>query len=35
MNDLSDYMPPKVWNWNKESGGKFATINRPIAGSTS
>ena len=29
-----DYTPPKVWKWNKESGGKFASINRPIAGST-
>jgi GST-like protein len=28
------YEPPKVWTWNKESGGKFASINRPIAGPT-
>lgn len=28
------YVPPKVWSWNKESGGRFATINRPIAGPT-
>ena len=28
------YTPPKVWTWNKESGGKFASINRPIAGPT-
>jgi len=28
------YTPPKVWTWNKESGGRFATINRPIAGPT-
>lgn len=28
------YEPPKVWTWNKESGGRFAAINRPIAGST-
>ena len=28
------YEPPKVWTWNKESGGRFATINRPIAGPT-
>src|ERR1700723_4725264 len=34
MNDSSDYTPPKIWSWNKESGGKFASINRPIAGST-
>jgi GST-like protein len=29
------YVPPKVWTWNKESGGRFAAINRPIAGATS
>lgn len=29
-----DYLPPKVWQWNKESGGRFANINRPIAGAT-
>lgn len=28
------YTPPKVWKWDKESGGKFANINRPIAGAT-
>ena len=28
------YTPPKVWTWDKESGGKFASINRPIAGPT-
>jgi len=28
------YEPPKVWIWNKESGGRFAAINRPIAGPT-
>src|SRR6201998_790682 len=28
------YVPPKIWSWNKESGGKFASINRPIAGPT-
>jgi GST-like protein len=28
------YTPPKVWTWNKESGGRFAAINRPIAGPT-
>jgi len=31
---LPDYQPPKVWNWNKENGGQFAAINRPIAGAT-
>ena len=29
-----DYTPPKVWTWDKESGGRFAKINRPIAGPT-
>ena len=29
-----DYTPPKVWVWNKASGGRFANINRPIAGPT-
>jgi len=30
----TEYTPPKVWTWNKENGGRFASINRPIAGST-
>jgi GSH-dependent disulfide-bond oxidoreductase len=34
MSDTTDYVPPKVWTWNKESGGRFANINRPIAGPT-
>jgi GST-like protein len=34
MNDSADYLPPKVWMWNKASGGQFASINRPIAGAT-
>jgi len=29
-----DYTPPKVWTWNKPSGGAFANVNRPIAGPT-
>ena len=28
------YVPPKIWTWNKASGGRFANINRPIAGPT-
>ncbi len=28
------YVPPKVWVWNKANGGRFANINRPIAGAT-
>ncbi|RUP08657.1 glutathione-dependent disulfide-bond oxidoreductase [Hyphomicrobium sp.] len=31
---MTDYTPPKVWTWNKPSGGQFASINRPIAGPT-
>jgi len=34
MSDSSDYTPAKVWTWNKASGGRFANINRPIAGAT-
>ena len=34
MTDATDYVPPKVWQWDKESGGRFANINRPIAGAT-
>ena len=28
------YIPPKVWKWDAESGGRFASINRPISGAT-
>jgi GST-like protein len=34
MSSTVDYVPPKVWTWNKENGGRFATINRPISGPT-
>ena len=34
MSKTNEYVPAKVWEWNKESGGKFANINRPIAGAT-
>src|SRR5713101_1715781 len=34
MAESSTYTPPKVWQWNKDSGGRFANINRPIAGAT-
>ncbi|MDQ0035167.1 GST-like protein [Variovorax boronicumulans] len=34
MNGTTAYTPPTVWSWNKESGGRFANINRPIAGAT-
>jgi GST-like protein len=34
MSDAPAYTPPQVWTWNKDNGGKFASINRPIAGAT-
>jgi GST-like protein len=34
VTDAPEYTPPKVWTWNKENGGRFANINRPIAGPT-
>ena len=34
MSDTAEYTPPKVWTWDQPSGGKFASINRPIAGPT-
>jgi GST-like protein len=34
MSNSSDYIPPKVWTWNQANGGRFANINRPIAGPT-
>ncbi len=34
MSDTENYTPPKVWTWDQESGGRFASINRPIAGPT-
>jgi GST-like protein len=34
MTDTPEYIPPAVWSWNKENGGRFANINRPIAGPT-
>jgi GST-like protein len=34
MTDTSPYTPPSIWSWNKENGGSFANINRPIAGAT-
>ena len=34
MTDQNTYVPPKVWQWDRDSGGKFASTNRPIAGAT-
>jgi GST-like protein len=34
MADTPTYTPPKVWKWDSESGGRFASINRPVAGAT-
>jgi GST-like protein len=34
MTDTPEYVPPAVWTWNKDNGGRFANINRPIAGPT-
>src|SRR5207248_8495529 len=34
MTNTTEYTPPKVWAWNKANGGRFANINRPIAGPT-
>jgi GST-like protein len=34
MTASSDYVPPKVWTWANQNGGRFANINRPIAGPT-
>jgi GST-like protein len=34
MSDSTEYTPPKVWHWEKPSGGAFASINRPTAGAT-
>ena len=34
MTESTRYVPPKVWRWEAESGGRFASINRPVAGPT-
>jgi GST-like protein len=34
MTDQPGYTPPKIWTWDTASGGRFANINRPIAGAT-
>jgi GST-like protein len=34
MTETNAYTPPAIWEWDKESGGRFASINRPISGAT-
>lgn len=34
MSEDSTYTPPRIWEWNMLSGGRFASINRPVAGAT-
>jgi len=34
MTDPTDYTPPAVWSWKRDNGGRFANINRPVAGPT-
>ena len=34
MSDTHSYVPPRVWTWDKANGGRFASINRPVAGAT-
>ena len=34
MSDSAAYTPPAIWTWNRDNGGKFASINRPVAGDT-
>ena len=34
MADTPEYVPPKVWTWERENGGRFANINRPVSGAT-
>lgn len=34
MSETPEYVPPTVWTWNKDNGGQFASINRPVSGPT-
>ena len=34
MSDTPVYEPPQVWKWERENGGRFASINRPVSGAT-
>ncbi|HEY9090794.1 glutathione-dependent disulfide-bond oxidoreductase [Parasphingorhabdus sp.] len=31
---LAEYVPPAIWKWDSKNGGRFANINRPVAGAT-
>ena len=34
LSEPTAYKPPAVWTWNKDNGGQFANINRPVSGPT-
>ena len=34
MSDSAPYTPPRVWTWDAASGGRFASVNRPVSGAT-
>ncbi|NBT57125.1 MAG: glutathione-dependent disulfide-bond oxidoreductase, partial [Betaproteobacteria bacterium] len=34
MTDSASYTPPTIWQWQQANGGRFANINRPVAGAT-
>src|SRR6204780_3003056 len=34
MTNQSEYTPPRIWTWSEESGGAWASINRPVSGAT-
>ncbi len=34
MSEPLDYTPPDIWSWKQGNGGRFASINRPVAGAT-
>jgi GST-like protein len=34
MTTTTEYVPPKIWTWDKPSGGRFAGVNRPVSGAT-
>jgi len=34
MTNQTGYVPPRIWTWNQENGGAWASINRPVSGAT-